>query len=134
MGIAYLTTKGERMKKKKEKWFIWSKLTKGELANEYDKLKTKFTKIQADLDFANEQVNVWKTNCSDLEQENFKLSAKIKEEESYTLRSKVHLLEKLVALHEKTPKDTIRYVNNGVNSSVTSTSPFSTSSITTLGK
>ena len=121
------------MKKKKVKWYIWSKLSKGELANEYDKLKTKFTKVQADLDFANDQINVWRLNCSDLEKENEKLRTKLREEESYTLRSKVHLLEKLVALHEKTPKDTIRYVNNGVNSSVTSTSPFSTSSITTLG-
>ena len=123
------------MKKKKVKWYIWSKLSKGELANEYDKLKTKFTKVQADLDFANEQVNVWKTDFLDLKQENLKLSAKIKEEEGYTFISKVHLLEKLVALHEKTPKDTIRYVNNGVNTTGTTTSPFSTStsSITTLG-
>ena len=123
------------MKKKKEKWYIWSKLSKGELANEYDKLKTKFTKVQADLDFANDQINVWRLNCSDLEKENEKLRTKLREEESYTLRSKVHLLEKLVALHEKTPKDTIRYVNNGVNTTGTTTSPFSTStsSITTLG-
>ena len=119
------------MKKKKVKWYIWSKLSKGELANEYDKLKTKFTKVQADLDFANEQVNVWKTDFLDLKQENLKLSAKIKEEEGYTLRSKVHLLEKLVALHEKTPKDTIRYVNNAVNTSANNTSPWSTSSLTT---
>ena len=55
------------MKKKKVKWYIWSKLSKGELANEYDKLKTKFTKVQADLDFANDQINVWRLNCSDLE-------------------------------------------------------------------
>ena len=123
------------MKKKKVKWYIWSKLSKGELANEYDKLKTKFTKVQADLDFANDQINVWRLNCSDLEKENEKLRTKLREEESYTLRSKVHLLEKLVALHEKTPKDTIRYVNNGVNTTGTTTSPFSnsTSSITTLG-
>ena len=121
------------MKKKKVKWYIWSKLSKGELANEYDKLKTKFTKVQADLDFANEQINVLRSNFSDLLKENKGLETKLKEEESYTLKSKVHLLEKLVALHEKTPKDTIRYVNNGVNSSVTSTSPFNTSSITTSG-
>ena len=123
------------MKKKKVKWYIWSKLSKGALANEYDKLKTKFTKVQADLDFANDQINVWRLNCSDLEKENEKLRTKLREEESYTLRSKVHLLEKLVALHEKTPKDTIRYVNNGVNTTGTTTSPFSTStsSITTLG-
>ena len=123
------------MKKKKVKWYIWSKLSKGELANEYDKLKTKFTKVQADLDFANDQINVWRLNCSDLEKENEKLRTKLREEESYTLRSKVHLLEKLVALHEKTPKDTIRYVNKGVNTTGTTTSPFSTStsSITTLG-
>ena len=123
------------MKKKKVKWYIWSKLSKGELANEYDKLKTKFTKVQADLDFANDQINVWRLNCSDLEKENEKLRTKLREEERYTLRSKVHLLEKLVALHEKTPKDTIRYVNNGVNTTGTTTSPFSTStsSITTLG-
>ena len=123
------------MKKKKVKWYIWSKLSKGGLANEYDKLKTKFTKVQADLDFANDQINVWRLNCSDLEKENEKLRTKLREEESYTLRSKVHLLEKLVALHEKTPKDTIRYVNNGVNTTGTTTSPFSTStsSITTLG-
>ena len=119
------------MKKKKVKWYIWSKLSKGELANEYDKLKTKFTKVQADLDFANDQINVWRLNCSDLEKENEKLRTKLREEESYTLRSKVHLLEKLVALHEKTPKDTIRYVNNGVNTTGTTTSPFSTSSLTT---
>ena len=119
------------MKKKKEKWYIWSKLSKGELANEYDKLKTKFTKVQADLDFANEQVNVWKTDFLDLKQKNLKLSAKIKEEEGYTLRSKVHLLEKLVALHEKTTKDTIKYLNNGVNTSANNTSPWATSSLTT---
>tara|TARA_Y100000593_G_C4133474_1_gene248555 strand:- start:82 stop:480 length:399 start_codon:yes stop_codon:yes gene_type:complete len=129
VGIAYLTIKGERMKKKKEKWYIWSKLSKGELANEYDKLKTKFTKVQADLDFANEQVNVWKTDFLDLKQENLKLSAKIKEEEGYTLRSKVHLLEKLVALHEQKPKDEIRYVN-GVVTTTSSTSPIPTSSTT----
>ncbi len=117
------------MKKKKEKWYIWSKLSKGELANEYDKLKTKFTKVQADLDFANEQVNVWKTDFLDLKQENLKLSAKIKEEEGYTLRSKVHLLEKLVALHEQKPKDEIRYVN-GVVTTTSSTSPIPTSSTT----
>ena len=123
------------MKKKKVKWYIWSKLSKGELANEYDKLKTKFTKVQADLDFANEQINVLRSNFSDLLKENKRLETKLKEEESYTLKSKVHLLEKLVALHEKTPKDTIRYVNNGVNTTGTTTSPFSTStsSITTLG-
>ena len=123
------------MKKKKTKWYLWSKLTKGELANEYEKLKTKSTKLQSDLDFANDQINVWRLNCSDLEKENEKLRTKLREEESYTLRSKVHLLEKLVALHEKTPKDTIRYVNNGVNTTGTTTSPFSTStsSITTLG-
>ena len=119
------------MKKKKEKWYIWSKLSKGELANEYDKLKTKFTKVQADLDFANEQINVLRSNFSDLLKENKGLETKLKEEESYTLRSKVHLLEKLVALHEKTPKDTIRYVNNGVNTSANNTSPWSTSSLTT---
>ena len=123
------------MKKKKTKWYLWSKLSKGELANEYEKLKTKSTKLQTDLDFANDQINVWRLNCSDLEKENEKLRTKLREEESYTLRSKVHLLEKLVALHEKTPKDTIRYVNNGVNTTGTTTSPFSTStsSITTLG-
>ena len=123
------------MKKKKTKWYLWSKLTKGELANAYEKLKTKSTKLQSDLDFANDQINVWRLNCSDLEKENEKLRTKLREEESYTLRSKVHLLEKLVALHEKTPKDTIRYVNNGVNTTGTTTSPFSTStsSITTLG-
>ena len=122
------------MKQKKTKWYLWSKLTKGELANEYEKLKTKSTKLQSDLDFANDQINVWRLNCSDLEKENEKLRTKLREEESYTLRSKVHLLEKLVALHEKTPKDTIRYVNNGVNTTGTTTSPFSTStsSIKTL--
>ena len=118
------------MKKKKEKWYIFSKLTKGELANQYDKLTKKSTKLQSDLDFANEQINVWKSNFSDLQQENSKLRAKIKEEESYTLRSKVHLLEKLVALHEQKPKDETRYVNGFGTTTTSSTSPIATSSTT----
>ena len=127
------------MKKKKTKWYLWSKLTKGELANEYDKLKTKSTKLQSDLDFANEQNNVWRSNCSDLEKENEKLRTKLREEESYTLRSKVHLLEKLVALHEKTSKDEVRYIpygNNGVATTNTTGTGITTasSSYTTLMK
>ena len=127
------------MKKKKTKWYLWSKLTKGELANEYEKLKTKSTKLQSDLDFANEQNNVWRSNCSDLEKENEKLRTKLREEESNTLRSKVHLLEKLVALHEKTPKDEVRYIpygNNGVATTNTTGTGVTTasSSYTTLMK
>ena len=52
------------MKKKKEKWYLWSKLTKGQLANEYNKLDAKFAKNQIDLDFANEQVNVLNSKSS----------------------------------------------------------------------
>tara|TARA_R100001591_G_scaffold67367_1_gene76514 strand:- start:71 stop:448 length:378 start_codon:yes stop_codon:yes gene_type:complete len=119
------------MKKKKTKWYLWSKLTKGELANEYEKLKTKSTKLQSDLDFANEQNNVWRSNCSDLKKENEKLRTKLREEENYTLRSKIHLLEKLVALHEKKPKDEVRYIpygNNGVVTTNTSGTGVTTAS------
>ena len=119
------------MKKKKTKWYLWSKLTKGELANEYEKLKTKSTKLQSDLDFANEQNNVWRSNCSDLEKENEKLRTKLREEENYTLRSKIHLLEKLVALHEKKPKDEVRYIpygNNGVATTNTTGTGVTTAS------
>ena len=43
-GRGHSLLKQERkMKKKKTKWYLWSKLTKGELANEYEKLKTKST-------------------------------------------------------------------------------------------
>ena len=119
------------MKKKKEKWYLWSKLTKGQLANEYNKLDAKFAKNQIDLDFANEQVNVLNSKLRECLKDIEELKNKVKEEEGYALRSKVNLLEKLVALHEKTPKDTIRYVNNGVNTTGTTTSPFSTSSLTT---
>ena len=119
------------MKKKKEKWYLWSKLTKGQLANEYNKLNAKFAKNQIDLDFANEQINVLNSKLTECLKDIEELKNKVKEEEGYALRSKVNLLEKLVALHEKTPKDTIRYVNNGVNTTGTTTSPFSTSSLTT---
>ena len=127
------------MKKKKTKWYLWSKLTKGELANEYEKLKIKSTKLQSDLDFANEQNNVWRSNCSDLEKENEKLRTKLREEENYTLRSKIHLLEKLVALHEKKPKDEVRYIpygNNGVATTNTTGTGITSasSSYTTLMK
>ena len=110
---------------------MWSKLTKGELANEYEKLKIKSTKLQSDLDFANEQNNVWRSNCSDLKKENEKLRTKLREEENYTLRSKIHLLEKLVALHEKKPKDEVRYIpygNNGVVTTNTSGTGVTTAS------
>ena len=54
--------------------------------------------------------------------------------EKIELSTNLDLIQEIL-FNEKTPKDTIRYVNNGVNTTGTTTSPFSTStsSITTLG-
>ena len=87
------------MKKKKTKWYLWSKLKK--CLNE--SLKTKSTKL-GDLDFANEQNNVWRSNCSDLEKENEKLRTKLREEESYTLRIKCIFLKNLLLCMKKHQK------------------------------
>jgi predicted nuclease with TOPRIM domain len=119
------------MKKKKEKWYIYSKLKKGEIVNMYENLKISNKQLQSEFDLLHEENNVLNSKLKECLKDIEELKNKVKEEEGYALRSKVHLLEKLVALHEKTPKDTIRYVNNGVNTSTNNTSPWSTSSLTT---
>ena len=122
------------MKKKKEKWYIYSKLKKGEIVNMYENLKISNKQLQSEFDLLHEENNVLNSKLKECLKDIEELKNKVLEEEGYALRSKVHLLEKLVALHEKTPKDTIRYVNNGVNTTGTTTSPFSTSSLaTTVG-
>ena len=119
------------MKKKKEKWYIYSKLKKGEIVNMYENLKISNKQLQSEFDLLHVENNVLNSTLKECRKDIEELKNKVKEEEGYALRSKVHLLEKLVALHEKTPKDTIRYVNNGVNTSTNNTSPWSTSSLTT---
>ena len=119
------------MKKKKEKWYIYSKLKKGEIVNMYENLKISKKQLESEFDLLHEENNVLNSKLRECLKDIDDLKNKVKEEEGYAIRSKVHLLEKLVALHEKTPKDTIKYLNNGVNTSANNTSPWSTSSLTT---
>ena len=111
------------MKKKKEKWYIWSKLTKGELANQYDKLLKKNKSLTENLESVNRSCNQYIDENDELVEENSKkfkkinsLEAKLKDQELDFFKKQVNLLEKLVALHEKKPKDEVRYIsyeNNG---------------------
>ena len=117
------------MKKKKEKWYIYSKLKKGEIVNMYENLKISKKQLESEFDLLHEENNVLNSKLRECLKDIEELKNKVKEEEGYAIRSKVHLLEKLVALHEKKPKDTIRYVDNGVNTTGTTTSV--TSSLTT---
>tara|TARA_R100001163_G_C4912032_1_gene95968 strand:- start:58 stop:474 length:417 start_codon:yes stop_codon:yes gene_type:complete len=111
------------MKMSKKKWYIWSKLTKGQLANEYDKLQSKCKKLQENLDSANKSFNIYfeendrLTNLLDKEKNKIKsLELLLKDQELDFVKKQVNVLEKLVALYEKKPKDEIRYIsyeNNG---------------------
>ena len=113
------------MKKKKEKWFIWSKLTKGELANEYDKLLKKNKSLTENLESVNRSCNQYINENDELVEENSKkfkeinlLEAKLKDQELDFVKKQVNLLEKLVALHEKKPKDEVRYINYENNGNI----------------
>ena len=132
------------MKKKKEKWFIWSKLTKGELANEYDKLQSKCKKLQQNLDSTNKSLNIHfeeNDRLSDLlDKENNKiksLESLLKDQELDFVKKQVNLLEKLVVLHEKKPKDEVKYIsyeNNGhISPNTTGTNLTTTSTGTSTG-
>jgi len=126
------------MKKKKEKWFIWSKLTKGELANEYDKLLKKNKSLTENLESVNRSCNQYINENDELVEENSKkfkeinlLEAKLKDQELDFVKKQVNLLEKLVALHEKKPKDEVRYIsyeNNGHISSDSTRTDVTTTS------
>jgi|AACY02.4.fsa_nt_gi predicted nucleic acid-binding Zn-ribbon protein len=109
------------MPKKKEKWYVVSKLSKGELANENVKLNNQIAHLTGDLSFANESIESLKIDLINQQSKNKELRLQLKDQELNSLENKVYLLEKLVSLHETKTRDKSIYVD-GSNGSVTTSS------------